>query len=366
MGPKLSRRNFLQLLLATGGTLLAGKALHSLYSASRLAHVDRIKNIIFFIQENHSFDSLFADFPGANGKSAVGRCPDSLPKDPPHKHSDAFQPDGATTDAARCSYTEADAPNYWKLARAFTLCDNYFSDVRGPSHPNFLMMIAGQSPIVDTPIPDVCPDFCLDIEVLAHRLDASGLSWRDYGGIFTSIESLVGRPEVMDFRDEQFFVDAAQGTLPNVGWLNSGFLYEAAAKSGHPPSSLCVGENYAVQVLNAVMNGPQWSTTAFFLVWDEWGGFYDHVDPPIVERWNDGTPFRYGHRVPCIVVSPYARAGHVSHQMYSHVSLLRFAETIFSLEPLTHRDARASDMLDCFDFEQTPLPPLSLESRQCP
>jgi phospholipase C len=191
------------------------------------------------------------------------------------------------------------------------------------------------------------------------------LSWRDYGGIFTSIESLVGRPEVMDFRDEQFFVDAAQGTLPTVGWLNSGFLYEAAAKSGHPPSSLCVGENYAVQVLNAIMNGPQWSTTAFFLVWDEWGGFYDHVDPPVVERWNDGSPVRYGHRVPCIVVSPYARAGHVSHQMYSHVSLLRFAETIFSLEPLTHRDARASDMLDCFDFEQTPLPPLSLESRQC-
>ena len=365
MSPELSRRNFLQLLLATGGTLAAGKALYHLRSASRLANVDRIKNIIFFIQENHSFDSLFADFPGANGNSPGQRCADSLPADPPHKHTDAFEPDGATTDAARCSYTEADAPNYWKLARTFTLCDNYFSDVRGPSHPNFLMMIAGQSPIVDTPRPDVCPAFCLDIEVLPHRLDAQGLSWRDYGGIFTSIQSLAGRPEVMDFRDEQFFVDAAQGILSNVSWLNSGFLYEADTKSGHPPSSLCVGENYAVEVVNAVLHSPQWPTTALFLLWDEWGGFYDHVEPPVVERWKDGTPIRYGHRVPCVVISPFARAAYVSHEMYSHVSLLRFAETVFGLKPLTERDARANDMLDCFDFDQPPLPPLSLESRQC-
>jgi len=362
---RFSRRNFLKLLIAAGGALLTGKVAHGVYSAVRLARLERIENIIFFIQENHSFDSLFAGFPGAAGRPGGRRCPDSLPADPPHRHRDAFQPDGATSDAARCSYTEADAPNYWRLARSFTLCDHYFADVRGPSHPNFIMMIAGQSPIVDTPIPDVCPAFCLDIEVLPHRLDAAGLSWRDYGGIFTSIQSLAGRPEIMDFRDEQFFVDAAQGLLPHVSWLISGFLHEAEIKSGHPPSSLCRGEDYAVQVLDAVMRSPQWEKVALFLVWDEWGGFYDHVDPPIVERWKDGTPFRYGHRVPCIVAGPYARAGHVSHELYSDVSLLRFVETIFGLEPLTERDARANDMLDCFDFEQAPLHPLSLEARPC-
>jgi phospholipase C len=226
------------------------------------------------------------------------------------------------------------------------------------------MLIAAQSPIIDTPRPDVCPDFCLDLVVLPHRLDDKGLSWPDYGGIFTSIESLVGRPEVMDFRDEQFFADAEQGTLPHVSWLNSGFLADES-KSGHPPSSLCVGENYAVQVLNAIMNGPQWESTALFLVWDEWGGFYDHVEPPVVERWEDGTPIRYGHRVPCIVASPYARPGYVSHELHSHVSLLHFAETVFDLEPLTQRDARASTMLDCFDFDQSPLPPLTLEPSNC-
>jgi phospholipase C len=114
------------------------------------------------------------------------------------------------------------------------------------------------------------------------------------------------------------------------------------------------------------MNSPQWETTALFLVWDEWGGFYDHVEPPTVETWTDGTPSRYGHRVPCMVISPYARAGYISHTLHSHVSLLRFAETIFSLEPLTERDARASDMLDCFDFEQSPLSPVSLILRDCP
>jgi phospholipase C len=114
------------------------------------------------------------------------------------------------------------------------------------------------------------------------------------------------------------------------------------------------------------MNGPQWGTTALFLVWDDWGGFYDHVEPPVLETWEDGTPFRYGHRVPCIVVSPYARRGHVSHETHSLVSLLRFAETIFGLEPLTERDAAASDMLDCFDFESLPAPPLTLEPRVCP
>jgi phospholipase C len=373
---KITRRNCLQLLLATGGGLIGAGLLRALESTDILTpapanttspiYLDRIKNIVIFVQENHSFDSLFAGFPGANSKFAGQGCPDSLRKDPPHEHLDALQPDGATADESRCSYTEADAPNYWKVARAFTLCDNYFSDVRGPSHPNYLMMTAGQSPIINTPFSsDVCPDFCLDLPVLPNLLDIHGLTWRDYGGIFTDIKSLTGRPEVMDYHAEKFFEDAGIGTMPNVAWLNSGFLVDGDAKSGHPPASLCRGENYAVSVLNAVMNSPQWSTTALFLVWDDWGGFYDHVEPPISEKWKDGTPFRYGHRVPCIVVSPFARSGYISHTLHSHVSLLHFTETIFGIEPLTERDANASSMLDCFDFNRSPLPPISLTMRSC-
>ncbi len=85
----------------------------------------------------------------------------------------------------------------------------------------------------------------------------------------------------------------------------------------------------------------------------------------MVERWSDGTPFRYGHRVPCLVISPYARPGYVSHGLHSLVSLLRFTETIFELPALTERDAQASPMLDCFDFTRPPRPPLRLTPRIC-
>jgi phospholipase C len=257
-------------------------------------------------------------------------------------------------------------PNYWQMAREFTLCDRFFSDVRGPSHPNYLMLMAAQSPIANTPSPtDMCPDFCLDIPTLPNRLDERGLTWRDYAGLFTSIKSLVGRPEITLNDDVSFFRDVSEGKLPHVAWLNSAFLAEGYGKSGHPPAGLCQAENYAVEVINAVMQGPQWNSTALFLLWDDWGGFFDHVEPPTVEMWSDGTPFRYGFRVPCLVISPYAKRGYISHELHSFVSILRFTETLFDLPPLTERDAQASTMLDCFDFTQTPRPPLQFDPRVC-
>ena len=85
----------------------------------------------------------------------------------------------------------------------------------------------------------------------------------------------------------------------------------------------------------------------------------------MVETLADGTPFRYGFRVPCIVISPFAKHSYVSHQLHSHVSTLRFIESIFDLEPLTQRDAQASNLLDCFDFAQAPRPPIDLKERAC-
>src|SRR5258708_478537 len=217
----MSRRNFLQVLLVAGaGLLLAalyrvlGRTFHLVPTRQPISmspvrpplHADRIKNIIILIQENHTFDSLFAEFPGANGSLAGAHCPDRLPADPPHRHVDAILSESATTTASRCSYSEVDVPNYWKTARSFTLCDNYFSEVRGPSHPNYWMMIAGQSPSILTPSPtDLCPDFCLDIPVLPNRLDSHNLSWRDYGGIFSGIKSVYQQPEISNYHSEKFF-----------------------------------------------------------------------------------------------------------------------------------------------------------------
>ena len=158
----------------------------------------------------------------------------------------------------------------------------------------------------------------------------------------------------------QILSDAAEGKLPNVSWLIS--LFDV---SGHPPTSVCVGENWAIEVLNAIMAGPQWGSTAIFLMWDEWGGFYDHIEPPVWEAWEDGTPFRPGQRVPCLVISPHAKPGYISHAEYSSLSVLRFCEILFDLDPLNERDATADDMLDCFDFAQPPLPPIELTPRAC-
>ncbi len=121
--PTLARRAFLQAMLATGATFLTACASRSILSTSLPstpsatplpghAPSDLIKHIVIVIQKNHTFDSLFANFPGADGQSAGPICTDALPSDPPHQHVDALTPDGATTDASRCSYAEAAAPNY--------------------------------------------------------------------------------------------------------------------------------------------------------------------------------------------------------------------------------------------------------------
>src|SRR5260370_12431402 len=120
-----------------------------------------------------------------------------------------------------------------------------------------------------------------------------------------------------------------------------------------------MGENWTVQQLNAVMRGPDGNSTAVFLTWDDFGGFYDHVPPPTVDNLG------FGPRVPLIIISPYARHGHISQTTYEVSSLLKFVETRFGLEPLTDRDLLANDLLDSFNFHLRPLPPLILPALPC-
>jgi len=130
--------------------------------------------------------------------------------------------------------------------------------------------------------------------------------------------------------------------------------------SEHPPASICAGENWTVSVLNALMQGPDWNSTAVFLTWDDFGGLYDHVAPPQVDQ------FGLGPRVPLLIISPYAKSGYVSHTVSDHTSILKFIETRYHLQPLTSRDAQANPMLDSFDFTQRPRPPFLLTPRNCP
>jgi phospholipase C len=309
------------------------------------------------IEENHSFDSIFAEYPNADGKFGPRVCPENVTD----YLADMMSPNTPYV----CSYHEEQVPNYWKMARNFALCDNYFSEVKAPSCPNFMMLGTAQSTILENPTtPWRCPDFCVDIPSFADILDERGLTWRDYGGNNAVVKSLQGRSEITFNSLTDFFDDAWAGNLQNVIWINT-FLLGGNKTSGHPPGNICDAENYAVDIINAVMKSPQWDSTLIFVIWDEWGGFYDHVIPPPVEAWPDGRDFRYGGRAPCIIISPYAKKGYVSHTLASHVSILKTIEDIFGLRSLNDRDGKANNLLDCLDFNQNSIAPLDIWKRTC-
>jgi acid phosphatase len=152
-----------------------------------------------------------------------------------------------------------------------------------------------------------------------------------------------------------FYEDAKNGTLPQVSWI-----IPSGSVSEHPPASVKDGMAYVTGLVNAIMESPDWSSSAIFISWDDWGGFYDHVVPPSVDE------FGLGIRVPGIVISPYAKQNYIDHNTYSFESWLRIIEERFGIQPMVVRDTKALDMLDGFDFQQTPRTPLVLDPNGAP
>ena len=333
-----------------------------------------IEHVVLIIKENHSFDNYFGTFPGANGIS-LPRSPNPPPEDPDHRHGAWLT---RKTTAVRTQFVEKDIPAYFAYARQFTLCDNYFSEVAGPSTPNHLMLIAADSPLIVNPpryrLPAGGPPFALPS--LPASLDKAKRTWRNYGGYaFDMFKDLKGRNTVPS---GHFAVDAAAGNLPSVSWVyanhdTSEHAPDPQDQGSNPPvGDVTRGMRWTVNQVDAIIKGGLWPKTAIFITWDDWGGWEDHVDPPNVESWKhnpkhpeldgnhpswDGTQFRYGSRVGCLVLSPYAKSGHISKAFHSHVSLVKFCETLFGLKSLNARDAASDDMSDCFDFKRHPAPP---------
>jgi phospholipase C len=167
-----------------------------------------------------------------------------------------------------------------------------------------------------------------------------------------------------------FFEAARNGTLPAVSWV-----VPNGAVSEHPPALVSAGQAYVTSLVNAVMQGPNWKSTAIFLSWDDWGGFYDHVVPPTVDQ--NG----YGLRVPGLVISPYARRGYIDHQVLSFDAYVKFIEDDFlggqRLDPKTdgRPDRRPTvrenapqlgSLVADFDFAQASRPPLVLPTNPPP
>jgi phospholipase C len=203
---------------------------------------------------------------------------------------------------------------------------------------------------------------CTDITVLPDLLEDASVSWKyylgdnDYINTLALVEHVVFGPlneQVVD--DGRFLRDLEAGELPAVSWLIPDVEF-----SEHPAAgSMCEGENWTVDVVNAIMRSPQWRHTAIVITWDDFGGFYDHVPPPHVDLYGMGP------RVPMLLISPWAREGHVASDTLEFSSVLRMIETIWDLPSLTERDRRASDMLDLFEFDGEPASRTILEPRDC-
>jgi phospholipase C len=317
---------------------------------------------------------------------------------------------------AYVQYRREDIPNYWGYAEHFVLADRFFSSTYGPTGLEHLFTVAAQTDrfidherlnaegqFGDNGIPrEYCEDPserafsfkrltrqqtndafaaedrfeqgilapytterwpCIDIPVLPDRLMDAGLSWRYYVGQNDYVKTMKwirhirygpGYRSVVD--DDRFLEDLRAGELPAVSWL-----VPDVAESDHPAAgSLCRGENWTVEILNAIQRSPEWDHTAVVVTWDDFGGFYDHVPPPHVDLYG------FGPRVPALVISPWVHPGTIAHDEFEFSSVLKMIETIWGLDPLTERDARASDMLQLFDFGGPPTPPLILRPRACP
>ena len=318
----------------------------------------KIDRVVIIFKENHTFDNYFGTFPGADGMT-MPRSPNPPPKDAYHRHSAWLT---RQTTSIRQQFVEADIPAYFAYARKFTLCDQYFTDVAGPSTPNHLMVLAADSPFIDNPQPGDASRIASSLPLL---LEKNNLSWGNYGGYaFQYLSRVAGRNK---YSSDQFARDADSGKLPSVSWV-----YATSQYDEHPPDpgkgpmgNVTAGMQWTVDQVNAIVKGGLWGRTSTFITWDDRGGWYDHVNPPNVETWKlatpqpsyEGTQFRYGSRVPCLVLGPYAKSGFISKNLHSQVSLVKFCESVFGLPSLNQRDAQADDMSDCFNFQQTPNPP---------
>jgi len=365
-----------------------------------------IQHVVFIIKENRTFDHYFGLFPGADGATrgtaSSGRSVPLIHVSNPSQLSglcnawdcaleamdggkmDKFDLIDAGTLNAYTQLNEQDIPNYWAYARHFVLADRYFTSVHGPSFPNGLFALAAQSggvidngsdfgagiacdgtpaevvTVIDSSGNRTDKSPCFDFQTLADSLEKAAVPWKSYGdgpNVFSTIRSIRNSPAWHEnFAPEaQFVLDAERGRLPAMSWLAT-----PVDANEHPPQNPCPGENWTVQVLNAIMQGPNWSSTVIFITWDDFGGLYDHVPPPQLDQ------FGLGPRVPLLIISPYAKRGYISHTVYEHSSILKFVETRYALPPLTLRDSASSNMLDSFDFTQPPQPPLVLQTRQCP
>jgi phospholipase C len=293
---------------------------------------------------------------------------------------------------------ESQVQPYFDLAEQYVFADRMFQTNRGPSFAAHQYIISGTavaapdySPYVIEDNPsngDVAPPGgcnsvantlvplmdpvtgaieqsvypCFDHPVLMDLLDAKHISWRYYQpqtppapGLWTldAIKHIVDGPDLADISapSTNILSDIGGGTLPAVSWV-----IPNDSESDHPEGG-DKGPSWVASIANAAGSSQYWNSTAIVVLWDDWGGWYDHVQPPT------RNAEELGFRVPLIVISPYAKTGYVSHVQYEFGSILKFVEEQFGLSSLGYTDLTANDLADCFNFGQAPRTYKQIQSR---
>jgi phospholipase C len=203
---------------------------------------------------------------------------------------------------------------------------------------------------------------CFDIETVMDLLEDAGIGWRYYsteafpfGDVLRAIKHIREGPMWQNVHPaEAFLGDLADGELAPVTWLKPPVPYNEHPKLEGKASSVCAGENWTVSVLNALQKSEFWKSTAVVIVWDDFGGFYDHVTPPQYDIMG------LGPRTPALILSPYTKKGDnplggaIDSHTYEFASVLKFIEDVFGLPSLTHRDGQADPLTGAFDFSRPP------------
>jgi len=409
-----------------------------------------IEHVVIFIQENRSFDHYFGSYRGVRGFSdqspafqqpdpanttnppagvllpfhldsskTNAACTHDITHDwvPQHQSWDSGAMDGFVTSRLATNsndavlamgyQTRADLPFYYAVADAFTICDNYFCSVIGPTDPNRLYTMAasidpaGQNggPLLQTLVANRSSFFGkLTYTTMPEQLQARGISWKVYSSPDQNILNTIFSDNVLSYLKNfqntasplyqnafvpqfpvDFLADALSGNLPQVSWVLASIV-----DSDHPPAPSLFGENTLSAIISALTaNSALWAKTVLFATYDENGGFFDHVapvtappgtpgeyvtapavpDPTVVGNPPVLGPIGLGFRVPMLVISPFSRGGFVSSALFDHTSVLRFLETRFGAEVpnlSAWRRATVGDLTSAFNFRKSDqsIPPL--------
>jgi len=347
------------------------------------------------MQENHSFDNYFGMLGRGDGFTLdrQGKPVNSNP-DPNGGYVRAFhetdtcQPGGVSqtwnashiqfdngrndgfvrSDSgvwAMAYYDEHEIPFYHSLGSVFPVCDRYFCSVMAQTYPNRRFLLAGTAfGLISTDTSSISQD--PPNGTIVDRLNTHGITWKSYATNISTMYVIASIPKSNPSHITnmgEFYADAAAGNLPSVSYVDSNI----ATGDEENPQDIQMGEAFVSSVVEAVMKGPAWSKTMLIWTYDEHGGYYDHVPPPLAIAPDDIQPRitvppdqpggydRYGFRVPTVVVSARARRDFVSHTVYDHTSILRTIERKWNLPAMTYRDANANDLWDCLDLTGRPV-----------